>query len=85
MYILFHILFHYSLLQELNIILHAVQQVLVYFIDSSVYMLIPKLLVSLPPPPLPTMSFGNHKFFFHVCESVSVLQHTYFLKLPCHF
>ena len=30
----------------------------------------PRLLIYLSPPPFP---FGNHKFVFTVCESISVL------------
>ena len=53
-----------------------------YFIYSSVHMLIPNP-SSIPSPAFP---FGNHKFVFYVCESISVLyiSHFYhfFLKIP---
>ena len=40
----------------------------IYFIYSSVYLLIPNSQLSLPAFP-----FGNHMFVFYVCESISVL------------
>ena len=36
---------------------------------SSVYLLTPTPNLSFPP----TFPFGNHKFIFYVCESISVL------------
>ena len=42
---------------------------IIYVIYSSVYMLIPNLIYPSSPP----FPFGNHKFVFEVCESVSVL------------
>ena len=47
------------------------------FIYSSVYMLFPKFLIYLSSPPFP---FGNHKFVFEVCETVSVFEILWFSK-----
>ena len=46
-------------------------------IDHSVHMSVPYPSPSLPTPPVP---FGNHKFVFRVCESVSVLQISSFIS-----
>ena len=70
-YILFQVLFHYGLLQEIE------QSSLCYTVGpclSTLYTVVcicesqaPDLFL---PPPFP---FGNHKFVFYVCESISVL------------
>ena len=50
--------------------LYSRSSLVINFIYSSVYMLFPKFLIYLSSPPFP---FGNHKFVFDVCETVSVL------------
>ena len=58
----------------LGIVPCAIQQVLVvhlFYIQSCVYIIPQFLIYPFPPGPFP---FGNHKFVFYVCESLSVLQ-----------
>ena len=65
-YILFHILFHYGLLQDIE------YSSLCYTVGpcclSILYIL--SLTTTLPPPPL--LPLGNHKSVLYVCESFSV-------------
>ena len=49
-------------------VLYSKTLLFIYFIYSNVYLLIPNSKFILSPFP-----FGNHKFIFCVCESVSVL------------
>ena len=77
----FSLLDYYKIL---SIVPCAIQQVLVnylFYISLSLYMIYiyiyvcvcvcvnPKLLIILPP----AFPFGNHKFVFYVCGSISVL------------
>ena len=83
-YILFQIIFHYSLLQniECTSLCCRVYLLVICFIYSSVYMLIPNSWF-IPPYPLSPLVIINllfyfpyciyHKFLFYVCESISVL------------
>ena len=71
LYILFQILFHYRLLQniEFGSLCYTIGPCwlfILYIIMCIIYQL-PNL--SLPSP----FPFGNHKFVFYVCESLSVL------------
>ena len=72
-YILFHILFHYGLLQDTECIVPVLYSRTLLFIHSicnSLHLLVPNS-QSIPPPlPFP---LGNHRTVLHVCESVSVL------------
>ena len=68
-HVLFHILFHYGLLQDIEYVLYSRTSLFIYFIYSNLYLLIPN---SLFIPSLPPFSFGNQEFVFYVCESVSV-------------
>ena len=63
----FSIIDYYKIL---NIVPCATQVFVVYFIYSSMYLLIPNPSFIQPRLPFP---FGNPKFVFYVCESISVL------------
>ena len=85
LYILFQILFHYRLLQniEFGFLCYTIGLCwlfILYIIMCIIYQL-PNL--SLPSP----FPFGNHKFVFYVCESLSVLQInsfvSFFLDFTC--
>ena len=47
----------------------AIQSVILYFICSSVYMLI-SVSQFIPPPTYP---LSNHEFIFYICHSISIL------------
>ena len=65
LYILFDILFHLGLYGVLNIVPVLNSRALfIYFIYSSLYLLIPSLLIY----PSPRYPFGNHKIAFCVYE-----------------
>jgi len=49
-------------------VLYSGSLVIIYFVYSSVYMLIPNSSFTFPP----SFSFGNCKFVFYVCGSTSV-------------
>ena len=73
-YILFQIIFPYRSLQNLEYSsLYGRSLLVIYFTYSSVYMLIPNFSVS----SIPLFPFGNFKFVFYVCESISVYKQVY--------
>ena len=83
MCIVFQILFHYRLLQELNIVPCAWSRSLLstdFRISSSLLCWSQNPNLS-PPPPFP---FWNHKFVFYVRESLSVSYFFFFLPRPWH-
>ena len=62
--------------------LYGIFLFLIYFICSSLYLLIPYLLFVPSSIPLP---FGNHKLVFYICESVSLLYiHSFVLYFRFH-
>ena len=54
----------------LNIVPYCIQQDLVYFIYSTLYLLISNSQFTPLPPPF---AFGDNKFVFCVCESIYLL------------
>ena len=60
--------------------LYSISLLSIYFICSSLYLLIPYLCV----PPFFPLCFGDHKFVFCICEFVSAL-HIYSLVLFFRF
>ena len=57
--------------------LYSSSLLIIYFIHSSVYMLIPSSYFNIPPTSFP---FGNHTFVFYVFESLSVLKISSFVS-----
>ena len=72
-YILFQILFHYKLLHdtEYSSLCNTVGPCGLSILYSSVYILIPNYWF--PSSPTFPVLYGNHKFVFYICESISVL------------
>ena len=70
-YILFHILFHYGLSQDIEYssLCYTVGTLFIHSIYNSLHLLNPNSQSILPSPLLP---LGNHKSILYVCESVSV-------------
>ena len=76
-YILFQVLFLYRLLQNIEFpMLYGRFLLVICYIYSSVYMLIPTSWFILAHFP-----FGNHKFVFYVCGSISILYRSSFVSI----
>ena len=71
-YILFHILFHYGLSQDIeysSLVLYSRTLLYINLIYNTLHLLIPNSQSILPPLPLP---IGNHRFVLYVWGSVFV-------------
>ena len=79
LHVFFHTIFHYRLSQDIEynfLCLCSKSLLFIYFMYSSVYLLIPNSWFVPPSLPLP---FGNHKFVFYVYDSVSVVYVNWFV------
>ena len=69
---LFSIIGYHKILSRVPCIIQQVLVVYLFYIQQCLYVN-PKLLIYLPLQPCSAIPFGNHKFDFYVCESISVL------------